>query len=90
MPIRTDSPAAQFSLIVGDYYYQCTVRVYSFEEFAMQKLEPADIWLTNFMLETLTIPAVIDWLTSTSTFNHLPPHESQLRQQMIVPLLNDG
>lgn len=82
--------AQAIASIVGDYYYQCTVRVYSFEEFAMQKLEPADIWLTNFMLETLTIPAVLDWLTSTSTFNHLPPHESQLRQQMIVQLLNES
>lgn len=82
--------AKALASVLEDYHFQCNVRISSFEEFAMQKNEPADIWLTNFMLETLTIPAVLGWLASTSAFRHLPKSEINLRQSMILQLLNES
>lgn len=76
--------------ILRGHHFQCTVHVYTFEEFTMGNAQSADIWLTNFMLDTLSSPAFLDWLASSPVFRHLPEKAQQDHRALIQHILNEA
>ncbi|MGC8164911.1 SgrR family transcriptional regulator, partial [Salmonella enterica] len=49
---------------------------------------PADIWLSNFMLDTLSVPAFLEWLASTALFTRLPESQRQNLNALLPTILN--
>lgn len=70
------------------WHIRAEIRIDAFDHFNNQLRPPADIWLSNFMLDTLSVPAFLEWLASTALFTRLPESQRQNLNALLPTILN--
>ncbi len=70
------------------WHIRAEIRIDAFDSFNSQPRPPADIWLSNFMLDTLSVPAFLEWLTSTTLLTRLPETQRQNLNALLPTILN--
>ena len=70
------------------WHVRAEIRIAAFDHFNKQPRPPADIWLSNFMLDTLSVPAFLEWLASTTLLTRLPEAQRQTLNALLPTILN--
>ncbi|VUC77554.1 putative dipeptide/oligopeptide/nickel ABC-type transport system periplasmic component [Salmonella sp. NCTC 11881] len=74
----------QFAGLLERWHIRAEIRIDAFDHFNNQLRPPADIWLSNFMLDTLSVPAFLEWLASTALFTRLPESQRQKPERAVT------
>ncbi|NRE87658.1 SgrR family transcriptional regulator [Klebsiella michiganensis] len=70
------------------WHIRAEIRIDTFDSFNSQPRPLADIWLSNFMLDTLSVPAFLEWLASTTLFTRLPEAQRRNLNTLLPTILN--
>ncbi|HBY2262779.1 TPA: SgrR family transcriptional regulator, partial [Klebsiella pneumoniae] len=80
--------AGAIRILLERWHIRAEIRIDPFDHFNSQPRLPADIWLSNFMLDTLSVPAFLEWLASTTLFTRLPEAQRQNLNTLLPTILN--
>lgn len=80
--------AGAIRILLERWHIRAEIRIEAFDNFNSQPRPPADIRLSNFMLDTLSVPAFLEWLASTTLFTRLPETQRQNLNALLPTILN--
>lgn len=79
--------AGAIRILLERWHIRAQIRIDAFDNFNSQP-RPTDIWLSNFMLDILSVPAFLEWLASTALFTRLPEAQRQNLNALLPTILN--